>query len=438
MLNINSKTKYLLLIGILLITTILWLFTKISIENTNVLTNPLENLAQLLGLLAVNFFAINFILATRFYFIESLFGGLDKMYKFHKMIARIAFTLAWAHPLFILMDRFRGIESIQRYFLPGNSDRLNFGIFALYVMTLLVLLSLTKFLPYHIWKNSHRLMVIVMVFVLIHLINPTGTLSSNFLLYIWTLGFIAISILCWIYIEFLYKRIGPVFYYKLSKISNLGEVNELYFEPQNKPMIYSAGQFTFLSFLKNKSITQELHPYTISSNPHEYYLRISAKNLGDYSSTLSNAKEGDIVKLIGPYGHFTRDRLINNKKQIWIAGGIGVTPFLSMLAAEKDEPSGNNIHFYYSTKTLEDSVYRAEIQKDAENFPDLTIKFNTDSEDGYLSAKKIVEDINYDIKDAYVLICGPTQMMYALRKQFIELGLNSKQIIFEDFALKPV
>lgn len=436
--KIHKNLKTILFSSVILITIALWTYTKVAIENEDIFSSVLKNSAQVFGLLAVVFFGINFLLATRFYFIENLFGGLDKMYKFHKLIARIAFTLAWAHPILLLLRNFRGIESLQRYFVPDDNVRLNMGIFALYLMTLLVLFSVTKFLPYQIWKNSHRLMVFVMVFLFVHLVNAPGTIDSNILLKIWIYGWILVAVLCWIYIELLYKRIGPVFYYKVSKINKLGNVNELYFEPQNKPMVYHAGQFTFMSFINNKEIQAELHPFTISSNPHEYYIRISAKNSGDYTSTLDKVNVGDMVKLIGPYGYFTRDRLISFKNQIWIAGGIGVTPFLSMLAMEKDEPTGNKINFFYTTKTEEEAVYKDEILKDAENLTDLKVNLNVDTTDGYLSAKKIQEKIDFDLKEAHILLCGPAAMMYSLRKQFKELGLTDEQIIFEDFALKPV
>lgn len=438
MLKINWTTKYLLLLGMLSITTFLWIFTKLSIEQVNLLDKPFGNLAQLLGLLAINFFTVNFILATRFYFIEKLFGGLDKMYKFHKFVARIAFTLAWAHPILLILENFMGTATIQRYFLFGSNTRWNAGMAALYLMTLLVLFSVTKFLPYHIWKNSHRFMVFVMGFLFIHVLTAPGSVDANIFLKLWIIGLIIVAILCWLYIELLYKRIGPVFYYKVTSNNKIGAINELILEPQNRPMTYKAGQFTFLSFLNNKNISRELHPFTISSNPHEYHIRISAKDSGDYTSELFNAKPGDLVKLIGPYGYFTRDRLLNSRKQIWIAGGIGITPFLSMLAAESAEPSGNKINLFYTVKSEQEAVYKDELIKNSDQITDLELTLNFDSTEGYLTAKRIAENLDYNIKEASILLCGPTQMMHSLRKQFMDMGLDSEQIIFEDFALKPV
>jgi len=438
MLKTNKNLKYIFLLIIFGTTFGLWGYTKIYIQNESLSENLLRSFVQLSGLSAVILFGINFLLATRFYFIESLFGGLDKMYKFHKMVGRIAFTLAWAHPVLLLVKGFTGIESINKYFIPGGNYRWNMGMIALYIMTLLVLFSVTKFLPYQIWKNSHRFMVFVMVFVFLHINNAPGTLRDNDLLRLWIMGWTILAILCWLYIELLYERIGPVFYYKVARINTLGAITELYLEPQNKPITFYAGQFAFISFLNNKEIKSEFHPFGLSSNPHEYYIRISAKNVGDYTSTLNKAKVGDLVKLIGPYGYFTRERLINYKNQIWIAGGIGITPFLSMLAMEKDEPTGNKINFFYSTKTTEELVYKDELLKGSENLTDLKLNFNVDADNGFLTAEKIKANVDFEIKYARILLCGPKAMMYSLKKQFIEIGLKEEQIIFEDFALKPV
>lgn len=436
--KINKYTKYILLAGVLLFTFGLWAYTKVSIEGLLLTDNILENLAQILSFFAVILFAINFLMATRAYFIEDLFDGLDKMYKSHKMVARLAFTFAWAHPILLMLRRFSGLESIERYFIPGNILVFNLGMGALYVMTLLVLLSITKFLPYHIWKNTHRFMVIVMLFLFVHILNAGGSGEANPILKLWILLWVVIAIIAWIYVEFIYKRWGPVFYYKVKEIKKLGSVIEIYLEPQNKSLRFISGQFVFLSVLYNKKVSKEFHPYTISSSPNEYHIRISSKVLGDYTSTLEHLESGDIVKLIGPYGHFSSERFKEFKNQIWIAGGIGVTPFLSMLAHEKATPSGNNIEFIHSSKTKEESVYESEILAGLEEVRNIEVNFNYDKENGFLTGQKIKEMTKFDIKTAHIMICGPKAMMYALQKQFVELGVPKDQIVFEDFALKPV
>lgn len=437
MFSINKYSKYIFLGLVLGITYFLWGYTKIVIEQDFFVEDLLAYFSQLAALTAVILFSLNFVMSTRLYIVERFFYGLDKMYKVHRNVARVAFTLAWLHPILLLINNFYGIDTFKLYFVPGTSIFYNSGIVSLHIMTVLVLFSVTKFLPYHIWKNTHRFMFLVLIFLGIHLALNTGTIGSNDLFKFWMMSWVFIGIVSWIYVEFLYKRIGPVFYYKVSKVNILNSVTEIYLEPQNKPLLFKAGQFVFMSFIDNKEVGLEMHPYSISSNPHDYQIRISAKSLGDYSAKLTKAKQGDLVKLIGPYGYFTRERIKKTKKQIWIAGGIGVTPFLSMLGEEKDEPTGNKIKFFYSTKTDEESIYKEEILKNAENIKDLDVHINIDSKDGYLNAKRISEITEDSLVDYSVLICGPKVMMYSLKSQLKEIGLKDDQILFEDFALKP-
>lgn len=430
---LRTKLKWPIFITILLITYALWLHAKFSVEQGLYPEEIFLYLSQLFAVTAVILMSLNFILSARSYFVESLFGGLDKMYRFHRRLGQIAFVLAWFHPVLLLVTRFVGIESLRLYFIPGSILWYNFGISALYTLTLIIMFTVIRVLLYHIWKHTHRLMILVLILVGMHMFSA---LTPEPLFRLWMFGWLVAGIFSWIYVQFLYKKVGPVFYYKVVRTNKVGEITELYLEPQNKPLLYKPGQFVFMSFMNNKDIGGEFHPFSISSNPHEYSIRISAKSLGDYTNQLTKTNIGDLVKLIGPYGYFTSERTKGASKQIWIAGGIGVTPFLSMLASEKDEPSNGKIHFFYSTKTEEEAVYKDEILKGSEELSDLHINFNYDNKDGYLNAKKIAEQVG-DLTNAKILICGPKIMMYTLRKQFKELGLTDAQIIFEDFALKP-
>lgn len=279
-------------------------------------------------------------------------------------------------------------------------------------------------------------MILVLIFLALHLFTSTGTINSNVIFKFWINTWVFAGILSYLYTEFVYKKTG--FLYKVSKLNVISSVVELYLDPINKPLLYKAGQFVFLSVQNNSKVSSELHPYTISSNPNDYSIRISSKKLGDFSSKLDNVKEGDIIRLIGPYGYFNKDNFKNNKNQIWIAGGIGVTPFLSMLSNEKDSPSNNQISFFYSVKNESDQVYKTEIENNVKDLSNVSVNFNLDSKDGFLTAQKILDLSKFNKEDCLILICGPKPMMYALAKGFKSLGVDENNIVFEDFALKPV
>src|SRR5690606_15086447 len=98
---LRTKLKWPIFITILLITYALWLYAKFSVEQGLYPEEVFLYLSQLFAVTAVILMSLNFILSARSYFVESLFGGLDKMYRFHRRLGQIAFVLAWFHPVLL-------------------------------------------------------------------------------------------------------------------------------------------------------------------------------------------------------------------------------------------------------------------------------------------------------------------------------------------------
>ncbi|MFP3643396.1 FAD-binding oxidoreductase [Paraburkholderia sp. SIMBA_054] len=108
---------------------------------------------------------------------------------------------------------------------------------------------------------------------------------------------------------------------------------------------HDAGHFAFVTF----DSAEGPHPFTISSSWHgDGRLSFHIKGIGDYTSNLSQAlKVGDLVTVGGPYGRF--DFGGNKPRQIWIAGGIGITPFVARMQARVRHPDKRSVDLFYST-----------------------------------------------------------------------------------------
>ena len=103
---------------------------------------------------------------------------------------------------------------------------------------------------------------------------------------------------------------------------------EISMVPEHKPIKYKSGQFVFVRFY-NQRLTKESHTFSIASKSNDETLRIVVKKLGDYTSNMEELKVGDKVAVEGPYGRFNYKNY--SRDQVWIAGGIGITPFLGMV-----------------------------------------------------------------------------------------------------------
>lgn len=430
----NSKKGLLFYTFFFVVTTLLWLLAKydqrefLSVEVWN------RYVVQICGLLGITFLTLNFVLATRIRFIENWFGGLDRLFQYHKQSGRIGFVLIWAHPFFQIVKSLTDISLIKLYFLPTGTLEYALGILALYTFTLLIILTVVVKLPYHIWKYTHKLMIVAYILAGLHTYLIKSDVSDYMALRIWVLGLVVLGTASYIYREFIYETFGPSYDYIVEKVNTINAITEVYLKPVGKKMNFESGQFAFFSFKNSDKVTAEYHPYSMSSNPKGEQLRISAKVLGDHTQMLKDLKPGIKTKVIGAYGRFNQKFVPQKQKEVWLAGGIGVTPFLSML---NNIDSKKEIVFIYACKNQDEAVYENEIKEKVKNNSNVKAFFHYSDLDKYLTAEKIKNMVNFELNDdVNILICGPKAMMKSLKKQFKSIGINNKNIIFEDFALK--
>jgi ferredoxin-NADP reductase len=120
---------------------------------------------------------------------------------------------------------------------------------------------------------------------------------------------------------------------------------------------FQAGQFVYATFHQSE-IPREPHPFTIASAPGGDHLRIVVKRFGDFTSSMMSLRPGCAVWLEGPFGRFCLEGDPVNA-QTWIAGGIGITPFLSWARSlERALP----VDLYYCTPAAEHAHSRRAVR----------------------------------------------------------------------------
>lgn len=437
----NTRKGYIVLLVILLTTISLWIMAKLSSGESfdSKITNIY--LAQISGLIGVTLLSINFILSARFKYVEGLFGGLDKVFRIHAWVGRFAFVFIFLHPTSLAL-KYLGNWDVLRFYIFPSSEFTDYtaGIVAFYLLSSLIFLTVIKPLPYHIWKWSHKFMGIVLIFVILHVTR----IQSDILVYdplrYWILLLLFFAFCSYIFREFLYSKFGPVYEYIVDSVNTKNEITNLKMKAVDKEMIYSSGQFAFWQF-KNKKTGNELHPFTISSSPNDKLLQINTKNLGDYTSKMSEIKAGDSVRVFGPYGFFSRKFLPKCFNEVWIAGGIGITPFLSMLASEN---TGKKIILFYTTKSKYEDNFDEYIRKQIENagkLKNVSLVRHYSEESGWLDMKFVLEECKkqgIEVKGSSTnfLMCGPEGMLKSLQKQAVVNGVPKGRLFFEVFKLR--
>ncbi|WP_161635252.1 ferredoxin reductase family protein [Aquimarina macrocephali] len=368
----------------------------------------------------VTVFAFNFLMATRAKWVEKLFGGLDKMYLIHRRSGVIAVVLLLLH--FIVVPR----DLVE--FNPGKP----LGFYAFILIILGVILSAVPFfkrkIPYHKWINIHKLMGSFYVLAVIHGLMVNSLIKELPITRVYVFGMSFIGIAAWFYRAFLFNLFNKKLKYTIKTVQNLGHgITEIIMKTKADKLEYSAGQFAFFNF---PSISKkEQHPFTISSHPYDNELRIIIKGLGDYTNDINEKLSiGEQVLVEGPYGHFS-SKYVKEQDQIWIAGGIGITPFLSL----SKDLHPNKIKLFWCVYNEKEAVYKEELETISNDNPNFEFVIWSSKKSGHLT----VENLNLNsYTDKAYLICGPKSLKDNMTNQLIQKNVSKKYIYDEEFAFR--
>jgi predicted ferric reductase len=254
-------------------------------------------------------------------------------------------------------------------------------------------------LKYHHWKLGHRFMGVFVATAVTHSLLAETYVSQVPLLAAYVYGVAALGLIAWVYRELVFPFRGPITEHKVEGFRELGgSVSEVLLSPPASGQRV-AGQFGILSLAAGPS--REPHPFTISSGPPGQY-RFSIKSSGDFTDALLEGRVpiGSAASVEGPYGAFDYHR--GRPKQLWLAGGIGITPFLSMAAAFDDTVS---VLLVWSVRDREEAVYDAELLQAAADHPNLEYVVHTTSDTGHLDPATL--ELSAPASDYSAFICGP-------------------------------
>ena len=411
---------------------IIWIFTpKIGPIFSDVSTLS-ASIGELFGLVGIVMFSLNFILATRLHFIEKLFNGLNNVYQKHNLLGQTAFILLLFHPLLLAPRYSSTLKEAASFLWISDSLGRNLGIFALITMLLLTTLTLYLRPKYNIWKTTHKFFGLALFLGALHVYLIPSYLMENPILKIYILEFAILGILAFVYRTLLGKFFIKRFEYVVQNVKKLNDKTiEISLKPQNKKINFVPGQFIFISFLQ-KGLIKEEHPFSISSSKYEDEIKITTKVLGDYTRQLfNNLQKGAVAKIEGPFGSFSYKNY-NNKNQIWIAGGIGITPFISFIKSIKPG-LGYNIKLFYCVRKEDEAIYLDLFKQYEQSFNNSfqAIPFYSE-EKGHINSEYISKQVaNFKKCDYY--ICAPPKMIAELRQELILAGIKNKHIHSEEF-----
>jgi len=370
------------------------------------------------------------ILAARPRLLEPLFGGLDRMYGLHKWLGISALVLMILHDL-IEPDFERTVRETGLGELASDAGEFAFN-------ALLALIAISWFrrlpfirleIPYQLWRFSHRFMGVLFAVVVFHQffvdmpneVDPSLSVLLNF--------FGIAGLIAWVHTEFVVPRLRRRVF-TVSAIRRHGDTTEVTLTPQGRAMRWRPGQFAFLS--APEAGLSEPHPFTIASAPRpDGTLTMSIRALGGWTRRLPGTlRDGMSVQVEGPYGRF--DFRKGGTRQLWLAGGIGITPFLAW-AESLTDVERRDIHLLYCVRTPEEAIGLETLRAAAARNPRFSFEVVATERDGRLTADRLIGTVPFPVGKADFWFCGPTGLKDGILKGLAALGQTPRRLRFEHF-----
>ena len=381
--------------------------------------------AQFLGIFALITMSYVQLLATRLPILEQLFGGLDRIYVIHKWLAISALVALLLHenldPAVVSGSR----PLIERIALQVGEIGYN-GILILSIITALT------FIPYHWWKWTHQFIGFFFALGVFHYLFIYKSFQSTDPIGLYVLFFCIIGIASYIYTIFFRQRITGL-RYKVTNVRQINSVVEVHLLPVSKSLQAKSGQFAFVKFLNPK--LKEVHPFTISNIEEENgEIRFSIKTLGDFTKKLaSEIKPTTEAIITGPFGKFNLSQ--GSEPQIWVAGGIGITPFLAFINDQNFSEIGSTT-LYYCVRESDEVPYLDELTAISKLNQNFKLVLINSSKGRRLKAEQIIAEHKSILPDCIFYFCGPTKMRNQLRKKLFAAGLKQTNFKFEAFEIR--
>lgn len=397
------------------------------------------------GLFSIALMSLAMVLSTRPAWLERPLGGMDRIYRMHKWSGILAFVFAAMHwliemaddPIKALVGRAGRIELDKVTAFPEPLSDLGEGLgeWAFYILIALVALTLWKRFSYRLWRPLHRAMPVIYLLLVFHTVvlapadywsQPVGLLFA-----VLFFGGTIASVLS------LTARIGRRRRVRgeVSAVQRPStEIVEVTCRLDKGWRGHRPGQFAFVTF----DTAEGAHPFTIASADRgDNTITFAIKALGDYTHKLSRKLTvGSTVEIEGPYGLFQPRRARTNARQIWIAGGIGITPFIAWLESMQGDKKSVSVaaDLHYCVRDRNADPFVARIEELCAALPDVSLHCH-DRNNGPLTAEQLLSGQG-GAKQAEVWFCGPRGLAETLRNGLRQIWSGRVRFHQEAFEMR--
>ncbi|NJO79686.1 MAG: oxidoreductase [Cyanobacteria bacterium RM1_2_2] len=395
-----------------------------------------------LGFIGLAMMVLQFVATARINRIEASYG-IDILLQFHRYTSLVAFFMVLLHPVMLFIAQPETLSLLNFFTAPWRARMAVLGTLAFIALVVTTIWRKPLGIPYEPWRTSHTVLSVLAVGLGFgHAIGVGNYLGLFWKAVLW--GAIALTAL-WLIV---YVRLVKPWlmmrkpYLVEEVIPERGNVWTLALRPWgHEGFCFQPGQFAWLT-LDITPLSMREHPFSMSSSgDHSERIEFGIKALGDFTNTVKDIKPGTKAYLDGPYGVFTVDRYQDAAGFVLIAGGIGITPMMSILLTAAERQDDRPYLLIYASKTWDDITFR-------ENLEELKDKLNLTivpvlreppeewmGEQGYVDKDLLARYIPKHKGSRQYFICAAPKMMDQVERALHDLDVPVTNVHMEHFNL---
>jgi predicted ferric reductase len=383
----------------------------------------LRHVGGWLGWLGAGMLSSSLLLMVREPLAVRWFGGLERMYRWHHAFGIGACVLLLAHPVALAVavlptsaPRAWSLLSPARWF-PSNA----LGWIALFGLLAGLSASLIPRIRYAVWRRVHFSLGLAVLLGIAHASAYRGPATSLLLTAI-----PSVLALGWRVLR-ADRGFGTRPYEVESCARIASKTMEIVLRPLAAPLTVSPGQFVMVAFYEGPHYRgcAEFHPYTVCDSLGDGSLVLAVKALGDCTSKIQALERGVAARVQGPFGQFLAD--FPRSPSLWIAGGIGVTPFIAKLrAGDLMAPT----ELIYTYRHRDAAAYLSELQEHADHQPLFALRTLVAQEDPR-PVFALFDDVQH-LQSREVYISGPPLFVHAIAEELHNRGVSRSNMHFEE------
>ncbi|HRQ76500.1 MAG TPA: ferric reductase-like transmembrane domain-containing protein [Phycisphaerales bacterium] len=394
-----------------------------------------------LGFVGFAMMVVQFALTARFKPFGAPFG-MDTILQFHRQAGIIAVLLVLAHPVVAIIANPRFIEFYDPRINAPRAAALSIVTVALVLLILLTLRRRSFGISYERWRLIHGVLGMLVVTIgLGHIMMVGYSLTTLWKQAVWVLATGAAFYLL-LHVRVFKPMVMERRPYRVTNVrEERGNCTTLTFAPDgHEGMRFEPGQFAWLT-LGETPYTLQQHPFSFSSSAATpRHLEMTIKNLGDFTSTIRDVKPGTKAFLEGPYGGFIADS--SAPGVVIVAGGVGITPGISILRTARDKSDTRPFLLIYGTRDIDHTPFREQLEQLASEINLKVIHVLEQpaepwsGERGFIThdlLKKYLHETS--IQTFHFLVCGPEVMMDAVETSLLHMGVAAHRLKSERFSI---